>query len=125
MLILALLPTIKDMDLASCFIIIKGCIRGSGRQILSMARVFSGLPMAPLIRAIMLMANQKGWALINGLTINTIKANGSTDSNMALVCGEDKKEILTLDNGNLEKLMDMVFILGLMGIDIKASSNNA
>jgi hypothetical protein len=43
---------------------------------------------------------------------------------MDLVCGKDKEGIHILENGNLEKQMVMVFIHGLMAIDMKVNSNN-
>lgn len=40
---------------------------------------------------------------------------------MDRVFGEDQKETLILDNGKRGKQKDMVFILGLMEIDMKDS----
>lgn len=39
-------------------------------------------------------------------------------------CGEDQEEIHILENGRMEKLMDMAFILGSMVINIKVSLDN-
>jgi len=43
---------------------------------------------------------------------------------MVLECGEVSKEIHIKDNGEMEKLKDMVFIHGRMEINIKDNSNN-
>jgi hypothetical protein len=43
---------------------------------------------------------------------------------MAQECGKEPKEIHTLVSGNLERLMDMEFIHGLMEIDIKVNLSN-
>jgi len=43
---------------------------------------------------------------------------------MAQVCGLEPKEIITSDNGNLARPMDMEFMFGSMEIGMKDNSNN-
>jgi hypothetical protein len=45
--------------------------------------------------------------------------------NTVLECGKEQKVIHILENGNLEKLMVMELIHGLMVIDMKANLSNA
>lgn len=47
-----------------------------------------------------------------GQMVNTMMANGQTDSSMAQACGEAKKETHTRDNGNSASLKVTVCILG-------------
>jgi hypothetical protein len=45
-------------------------------------------------------------------------------SSTALECGKELKEIAMLENGSLEKPMDMVYIPGSMETGIKANLNS-
>lgn len=50
--------------------------------------------------------------VILGQMDNTMMDNGWMDLSMDLVCGEDIEEIPIKDNGSLENLKDMAYILG-------------
>ena len=54
-----------------------------------------------------------------------MKANGSMVSSMVLECGEDIEEIPIKVNGSSVNLRAMVYILGLMAINMKDNSKNA
>lgn len=71
------------------------------------------------------MENLKDVEDINGQTDKFIKDNGKMALNMDLVFGEVLKAILILDNGNKGRLTDMVFIHGIMAIDMKENSKIA
>jgi hypothetical protein len=58
------------------------------------------------------MVNLKESVNIYGQMENFIKDNGQMVSNMVLECGKVLKVILILENGDMEKLMDMEYILG-------------
>lgn len=58
---------------------------------------------------------------INGKMERSTKVNGKQVSSMVLEFGVELREILILDNGRMAMLKVMVFIPGLMEIDIKVN----
>lgn len=71
------------------------------------------------------MGNLMGLASMSGGMGSIMRESGRLGLRLALVCGEELKEIHILESGKMEKLMDTEFILGLMEIGTKDNSNSA
>lgn len=110
---------------ASWSIITTEFMRENGSLISNMEKVMKNSQMGRNTKANMLMGSQKESERTSGPTANSTKANGSTDSNMVLECGEGLEEIRTSVSGNLGRLMVMVSIRGSMVIDTRANSRVA
>lgn len=115
------LSIIKDMDMVSCFTIIIGYIREVGRVIINMEEDIKNLLTNQRIKGSIRMGNQTEQENIAGKMDKDMKDNGLTDSNVDQACGQEQREIAILVSGEMAKLMDLVYIHGLMEIDIKGS----
>jgi hypothetical protein len=115
----------KGMGLVSCSMGIIESLKAIGNAILKMAKGIRSSKMDVFTKDTMWMESQKELGNINGLMENTMKVNGLVGWGMVLGCGKGRREIVMLDSGNSEKLMDMEFIFGSMGIVTKANFLNA
>ena len=115
------LSIIKDMVMVSCFTIIIGYIKVVGSVIINMEEDIKNLLTNQRIKGSIKMENQTEQENIAGKMDKDIKDNGLTDSNVDQVCGQEQREIAILVSGEMAKLMALVYIHGLMEIDIKGS----
>ena len=99
-----------------------GFIRVIGLAIKRMERGMKSLAMLRCIKDIMSMGNPKGVEDITGQMEKFMRESGKMGSSMVQVSGEVLKEIPISDNGNKAKLMDMEFIPGITGTDMKGNS---
>jgi hypothetical protein len=89
----------RDMDRASCFIIMIDSIKEIGRMISSKVQAINNLQMVQSITEVMLMGSLRVWESIVGQTDSFIRVSGLMDLNMVLGCGKVVKEIVILENG--------------------------
>ena len=76
------------------------------------SHVMKNFQTTAFIKEVILQVNHLVLADTLGPMANFMKVSGKMGSSMVLVCGEEPKETLTLENGNLARLMDMEFTLG-------------
>ena len=115
---------IRNMDVESWHIKMEGYIKENGLMIINMDLEVKSFLIIMSIEEIIILINLMEMELIFGAMDRDMMDSGSMDSNMALVCGEDRKEILIRDSGNLENQMDMECIHGPTEIPIKENSIN-
>ena len=112
----------KNLARVSITIIPVGSIRVNGTRIKNMAMGPSSMPIMTSIRECGGMAKEMEMGSMSIRMEIFMMGSGSMVLNRVQECGEDKKEILTRDNGSMENLMDMEFIHGLMETHIKVNS---
>ena len=112
----------KNMVWVFWYITMDGSMKDSGFLIGKKDLAQRNSPMAVFSKDSISMENPMELELISGEMDKGMTVNGWMASNMAQVCGEVKKEILSKDSGNLVNLTDMECIPGPMEIPMKGSS---
>lgn len=87
-------------------------MKESGRTIRRKALDYKHSPMDAALEDTTLTTNHRGLAVTIGLTDNTTMESGLRGLSMARECGEELKETLTRESGNLGNLMVLGFTLG-------------
>ena len=100
---------------------ISGYMKAIGRITTVMVLALSSFRMEIYTRGFIQMENLREKAFTNGLMVSFMMVSGSKDANTDRVSGRAPEETLILENGRMAKLMDTVFMSGLMGTVMKVN----